>query len=165
MKSDTLASWVHRSATSICSAALRSLALSGFLATLGCGTGGGDSLDRIAVHGTVLLDGQPLPTGTIRFIPAGSTHGPKTAFAITQGRFQASAGSGPCVGSHRVEIELTNDERYAHDDEQALDRLAAQRVRLVERAGLPAIYNERSTLTATIEKEHQPPLEFELSSQ
>jgi hypothetical protein len=106
---------------------------------------------RVSVEGSVTLDDQPLDEATIRFIPTGSTAGPMTMFPIREGRFTASASDGPPVGTHRVEINLAAEEEFAHDDEQALQRLAQSPRRTISRPRLPDVYHLRSRLTATLE--------------
>ncbi len=122
------------------------------------------TFDRVPIEGAVTLDGQPLTAGVIRFAPLAGALGPKLSLSIDAGRFQADMNNGPGVGLHRVEIELTESEQYAHDDEQALERLKASRVRRIQEPKLPAIYNNSSTLTASIESEAMKPLEFALQS-
>jgi hypothetical protein len=131
-------------------------------ATLGCG--GTDGPDRVAVTGTVLLDGQPLSSGVIRFIPTGETHGPAAAATITNGRYETTSEQGPVPGTHRVEIEATGYYGFAIDDEAAY-------VAQVEKNGgrfpanpVPEIYNRRSTLTAEVAASGQTPLDFALSA-
>lgn len=103
---------------------------------------------RVAIEGTVSLDQQPLDSAVIRFIPTGSTSGPKTSFEVRQGRFAASRENGPPVGTHRVEVEAV-DPRWRHDDEEAVQRLTRSRTRKIERIRLPDAYRTNSLLTAT----------------
>lgn len=103
---------------------------------------------RVAIDGTVSLDEQPLDSAVIRFIPTGSTSGPKTSFEVRQGRFVASRENGPPVGTHRVEVEAI-DPRWQHDDEEAVQRLTRSRTRKIERTRLPDAYRTNSLLTAT----------------
>jgi len=120
------------------------------LATLlGC-TDTSETFTRVAVMGTVTLDDQPLDSATIRFIPLGTTVGPKTAFDIHQGRFEADATLGPPIGSHRVEIQWVDDQ-WQPDDEQAFERLRQTRGAKIQRPSLPDRYHTHSTLTAMLE--------------
>ncbi len=104
---------------------------------------------RVAVEGEVTWQGQPLDGAKIRFVPLGETTGPKTVFPIQAGRFAATSDSGPPAGNHRVEIELVDDPRWSHDDEQAWTRLASSRGR-IDRPTLPNAYHVNSRLTATV---------------
>lgn len=140
------------------------LLCSGLLASIGCG----DSVEgppRAAVSGTVTLDGQPLETGTIRFVPAAQTEGPKTSAAIINGTFEIPANVGPVVGQHRVEIETPPAGDIAMDDEQALGRLKqAGRKAQIAVVRIPAEYNTNSQLTADISATDSNDLTFDLRS-
>lgn len=68
------------------------------LLALGCGPAGPVRYD---VSGTVTFDGQPVPIGTITFVPAGGNTGPGGSAGIEAGRFDtASTGKGPTGGPH-----------------------------------------------------------------
>lgn len=79
---------------------LRSLALCCCLPLLltGCGTG------REPVTGTVTLDGQPLPSGEIRFLAMDGTEGSQTGANIENGKFEMDDQMGLWPGRYRVEI-------------------------------------------------------------
>lgn len=104
---------------------------------------------RVAVEGEVTWQGEPLEGAKIRFVPLAETIGPKTVFPIQAGRFAATRDVGPPAGNHRVEIELVDDPRWSHDDEQAWTRLASSRGR-IDRPTLPDAYHVNSRLTATL---------------
>ncbi len=55
--------------------------------------------------GMVRLDGQPLPTGWIRFVPLAETPGPDAGAAIVEGKYRVVKGLE--VGEYRVEIDGT----------------------------------------------------------
>jgi len=135
----------------------------GFIAFFGCSQQQ-VGFDRVAVQGSVTLGGKPLTAGTIRFVPAAGVAGPKVSLAVQEGQFKSDALNGPTLGLHRVEIELVESNVYAHDDEQVIDRLKAEQTSRIKNSRLPAIYNESSTLTATIESVAKEPLAFVLRS-
>lgn len=141
---------------------LRSLAACGAITIFGCAHREPE-FDRVAIAGTISIDGEPMESGNIRFVPLANTNGPKTTHTVLNGRFESDAANGPCLGEHKVEIELTGSEQYGHDDEEALARLQVERVRL-RQPKLPAIDNESSTLKATIERDGNPSLEFKLNT-
>lgn len=117
------------------------------IAVVGCDHSA-EPFSRVAINGTVALDEQPLDAAVIRFVPTGSTPGPKTSFEVRQGRFAASREHGPPVGTHRVEVEVV-DPRWRHDDEEAIRRLSQTRARNIDRVRLPAAYGTNSLLTVT----------------
>lgn len=128
----------------------------------GCG-GSEDGPPRAGVRGVVTLDDRPLREGMIRFVPTGGTEGPKLSVPIVNGRFETDDDVGPLVGSHRVEIESTDDGGYPLNDEEGLLRLHAnpQRIDVVQ---VPQNYNSRSTLSAEIQADSPNELTFELVS-
>lgn len=130
----------------------RLLVLGSVLALVGCGHRSNESFTRVAVEGIVDLDGQPLEDGWIRFVPQAGTAGPKTTLRIEQGRFAATARTGPSEGTHRVEIVRADHPDFAHDDEAVIAQLAAQPRRRIALPELPARYNRRSELSVTVEK-------------
>ena len=109
------------------------------------------------------MDGNVLPTGVIRFVPVGGTHGPKVSLTIQAGRFEAHDDIGPVLGTHRVEIETQDDGGFAMNDEEAFERMRSN-PRRVSTFELPARYNRHSRLRAEITAEEPNILEFNLVS-
>jgi hypothetical protein len=68
-------------------------------------TGCGQGDNRQAVHGTVTLDGKPLPEGVIRFQPAPGVDGNTSGGPILNGRFDIPAAKGLQPGSYLVQIQ------------------------------------------------------------
>lgn len=118
------------------------------LALVGCGRPD-EPFTRVAIEGAVTLDSQPLESASIRFVPTGTTSGPKTSFEVRDGRFVACTRTGPPVGTHRVEIESV-DPAWRHDDEEAVERLRQARAGKISRERLPDRYHTYSTLTVTL---------------
>ena len=79
----------------------------------GCG---GDSLNMAEVKGKVLLDGQPLTAGSVRFIPDNTkgTEGPPSEGTINeQGEFTligAGGVEGAIIGFHKVTVTVPSAE-------------------------------------------------------
>ena len=65
----------------------------------GCGRGGPGA----QISGTVTLDGKPIPSGTIAFIPTVGIGGKSTTGKITGGKYETTQEQ-EVVGKHRVEI-------------------------------------------------------------
>ncbi len=74
------------------------------LALGGCSADSGDALPRVAVSGTVTLDGTPLPEGTIQFDPAKETPGPPVSGEISGGKFSIGKPSGPVADQYEIRI-------------------------------------------------------------
>jgi hypothetical protein len=63
-----------------------------------------DTLPRVAVSGTVTLDGTPLPEGVIQFNPTSGTEGPPAAGEIREGKYSIERPQGPVPGKYKVTI-------------------------------------------------------------
>jgi hypothetical protein len=134
------------------------------IAAAATGCGGDEGPPRVAVSGVVSLDGQPLPSGQIRFIPTGETKGPAAAGTIENGAYQLPQSEGPILGTHRVEIEATGFEGFAIDDETAFAENVERKKGGMPKNPVPEIYNRRSTLTATVSEDGSRTFDFPLSS-
>lgn len=82
----------------------------------GCGQCGPQ---RVAVSGTVLVDGQRLPAGSVQFIPSGETRGPSASATVKDGRFELSTADGPLQGTQRIEVLVQKALPFAIDDDAA----------------------------------------------
>lgn len=60
--------------------------------------------DRGSAYGEIKLDGQPMETGTITFLPIEGNKGQLVNVKIVKGRYEVPAAKGPGVGMNRVEI-------------------------------------------------------------
>lgn len=132
----------------------------------GCGAQEGPR--RYAVSGRVLVDGEPLASGIIRFIPSLEVGGPAAVGTVAGGLFSLPQDLGPVGGKHRVEIEATEFQGFEVDDEAAF-AMQMQQTGYSPMASnpIPAIYNSQSQLTAEIDGidgDETPDLIFELST-
>lgn len=82
----------------------------------GCGARGPQ---RVSVAGTVTVDGQPLKSGTVQFIPTSQTKGPSASAMVTNGQFKLNSSDGPLAGVLRVEIIVHKELGFAIDDDAA----------------------------------------------
>lgn len=128
----------------------------------GCADSSPESPPRYSVGGAVTIDGQPLETAVIRFIPFPEVKGPKSSVAIAAGRFEIPAEFGLVAGPHRVEIESSDHGGIAPDDETSLSELAAGKRKPVKPVRIPATYNTRSTLKCTVQADSTNRFEFAL---
>ncbi len=126
--------------------------------------GGSSSHPRAAASGNVTLDGAPLATGAIRFVPVEDTPGQITSVQVVDGLFEVSAEHGPTVGTHRIEIESTDTGGLAMDDEDAMDRLRSEGTKRVQVVKVPPRYNKSSDLRETVVKDGPNEFSFELST-
>lgn len=123
------------------------------LATTGCSR----SSDRVAIEGTVSVDGRPLDAGAISFTPEQGTVGPTAGGTIVAGRFQIPAAGGPVPGDYRVTITAVRTTADTVPDDFGAG------MKPVSRQFLPSRYNDQSTLRAEI-RAGGTPLTFELES-
>lgn len=78
------------------------LALSAVLVLAGCGQQGPP---RYRISGRVTYGGQPIPGGSVTFIPTAGNTGPATSVTITNGQYDtALQETGHIGGSHLVKI-------------------------------------------------------------
>jgi len=125
--------------------------LSPFMMT-GCGDAvtDYDGPERAAVSGQVTLDGEPLSTGTISFVPEDSNQRAVTV-GIGGGSYIIAEGSGPNLGSYQVKISSHQSSAEPQNDEEAdYDEAAeGEDSELIET--VPAKYNSETELTVKIE--------------
>ena len=93
MSFDLRSSWQSRL---LCSAVTSTI----IYTFMGCGNS--DGLPRVAVNGEVTVDGAPLASGVISFVPVGS--GPATGGAIDKGAFKIAEEKGPVPGKYKVRV-------------------------------------------------------------
>ena len=84
----------------ICRIRLAFIAVVSTTLLFGCGQSGPP---RFEVSGTITVDGIPVPSGTIGFLPDG-VDGPAAGGQITDGSYKIKASQGPTKGPHKVEI-------------------------------------------------------------
>ena len=112
-----------------------------FLALTIAGCGGGDSLNRGSVSGKVTLDGQPVETGSISFLPTDGTQGPMAAGQISKGQYSIAAKVGPVVGKYSVQIEAFRDTGKKNEGGSPISEPM-----------IPPQYNSQTTLKVEIKK-------------
>lgn len=98
---------------------LTGLALCSLL--LGCGQKGPP---RVAVMGTVSLDGELIPKGTVHFVPVDQP-GELVAATVEDGIFQLPQDVGPLAGAARIDVQVHRDLGFDLDDEEAFAAAAA----------------------------------------
>lgn len=80
------------------------------LAWLGAGLAGcGPRSDRLAIGGSVMLDGAPLDKGTIRFTTKGEGQLQTTGALIRSGEYEITSEKGLLPGTYHVELNSPDD--------------------------------------------------------
>lgn len=138
----------------------RSLTCIGLIVTVvfaGCG----DSSGRVAVSGSVSVNGQPLSRGSILFEPNMGTSGAKSAGKIADGRFSIPRESGPWVGEYTIRIYADENPSFAMDDPLAYAGAAPS---AISANTIPAMFNERSILVRKTTDDGPNEFQFELDT-
>jgi hypothetical protein len=84
------------------------------VAMLAAGCGGGDGLDRVAVSGSVTIDGKGARHGIIRFMPSEGREGPVANTRISDGQFDIPRAEGPVAGNYEVRVHAYDDPNADH---------------------------------------------------
>jgi hypothetical protein len=125
------------------------------------GCGGGDSLPREAVSGTVKFDGAPLKSGTIQFQPTSAGETTAGIAPINDGKYTVKQSEGLVPGKYQVIITGILAPPEAPKNEMPGDthppRAPAKEV-------IPEKYNARSELAAQVTKEGPNTFDFDLKS-
>ena len=129
------------------------------------GCGGVSGPERAAVSGKVTFDGEPVHQGSIAFIPTGNTTGPTAGAVIEKGEFRTPSGTGPVLGSHRVEITAhkTGQRKEIPGAVGAAAGPSGASVVAETEMYIPEQYNKASILTIDI-KSGRNPRNFDLKS-
>ena len=120
--------------------------------------GCGGSSDRRSLCGTVTFDGEPLPEGSIEFIPAPGTKGPVAGGKITDGKFTVDSNKGTFDGTFRVEITAVRK-----TGRKKMDRTINKQIDETQQY-IPSRYNRQSGLTADVSSGGSNEFHFELTS-
>lgn len=120
------------------------LALLPLLMVFGCG--GPDN--RAEVTGTVRFNGEPLPTGTISFVPTEGNSGPSSGGIITDGKYQVPRAKGVTVGKNKVSIYSTvkSGRKITQDQYRGGKDLMDEWVQVI-----PSKYNVQSEIICTVQ--------------
>lgn len=124
----------------------------------GAGCGKTTGLDKVVVHGTVTLDGQPIPNGEIRFVPAPGTAGPISGGPIKDGAYVAEGRGGVPLGEHKVEIKAYRAMAKGPGQSASANPEGGPAEQYLDKR-----YNEQTTLKATIAADTETQ-DFQLTS-
>lgn len=120
----------------------------------GCG---GPPADRFPVAGRVTLDGRPLESGAITFLPSGA--GPAVGAPIAAGAYRLEAAEGPAPGSYRVEIDSVRPTgRTVRDlDNPAISSEETQNI-------IPPAFNRQSRVVVEVKPNDENAFDFDVTS-
>ena len=138
-------------------AAYLAMAFSVILVTF-VGCGGGPDIELAQVSGTVQLDGKPIQSGTISFIPL-DLAGPTAGAQIIDGAYFIGGENGVYIGECRVEISAMKK-----TGEKVPSPIDPNEMTDVTEELIPAKYNVKSTLTKQIQAGENLNVDFSLQS-
>ena len=133
------------------------------LAVIGCGGEPTDNLPRVAIAGSVTMDGQPLPAGTILFFPEGKSDEAAASATgqIEKGEFAIPRERGPVPGNYKVSISHT-DQPEGHVKIEL--KKPGKKGAAAYKELIPAKYNTKSELEQAIPAGGKSDLKYELQS-
>jgi hypothetical protein len=125
----------------------------------GCGRS-----SRIAVKGTVSVNGQPLETGDISFSPVMPSGGPTAGAAIARGAYNIPAEQGLLPGDYKVQIHAFRGTGKKTWDGMGEPNAPASQKHYVEETEqfIPAQYNDATELKAAIAPGRANDVKFDL---
>jgi len=123
-----------------------------------CGCGGGDSAGRQAISGTVTLDGQALPQGSISFQPM-DQGGASAGAVITGGSYSVPQEQGLPPGKYRVVINSGGGDAVVAPGGMPGDEPAAEAQELV-----PPEWNTKSDKTIDVTEGGSTKFDFDIKS-
>jgi hypothetical protein len=112
----------------------------------GCGGGDYDGAKRMAIDGSVTVNGQPVQEGTLNLIPASGSTGRKAAAGIENGSYSIAEKDGPNIGKYNVQI-------YAYQPvggAAPVDEDTAEGAGVPTQQILPPQFNEQTSLEVEI---------------
>jgi len=116
--------------------------------------------ERERVLGEIILDGRLLKSGRIRFIPK-EKDGLLGSAGVKAGQYEIPQAEGIPAGDYRVEIDGDADFGFPVDDDVAF---ANRGDKPVPPPPVPAKYNLKSTLTATVVAGELNEIDFPLTT-
>ena len=133
-------------------AALLALAM-----VVGCNKG--DGLAREAVEGTVTLDGKPIATGLVTFLPDSPEASTQGGGAISGGKYSIPAEQGLVPGAYKIVISAGDDT----PEKQVDNNEAPGMPPIPAKEAIPSDYNTKSLLKAEVRAGGPNKFDFSLS--
>jgi hypothetical protein len=129
------------------------------LAVAGCAGGQSDGLPREPVSGNVTLDGAPMPTGSITFVPIGF-EGPPVGAEIKDGAYSIPRQDGPIPGPHTVGVYASKPTGRKYPDPDDPTVMIDEMFEII-----PPKYNLKSELKAEIKKGESNSFDYTLTGE
>ncbi len=132
------------------------------MATVLSGCGYGNPLDRQAVSGAVIVDGQPLPRGSIDFTSCNRQNqaSVRTGAVITAGKYNLPVEKGLPPGEYMVSIRAV--ERTENPNPNALP--GSEPLTRPKRQKIPPQYNFKTTLVREVTADGTNTFDFNIKT-
>ena len=117
----------------------------------------GDSDLKRGVQGVVTLDGNPLPSGAITFIPV--SHGNSAGTTVTDGQYALDPQNGVLPGEYKVEIDSSQPSGKKIRSSVG-ETMVEEMINII-----PEKFNRKSKLTVVVKATGENQHDFELQSQ
>ncbi len=134
------------------------LAACALLGLAGCG-GSSDELPREEVSGEVTLDGQPLDSGSISFMPGSPEIATQGGSTIADGSYSIPEDLGLVPGAYTVRITSNLGDTTPAEDETGMPGMPPP----PPKEALPPQYNIQSTLKAEVKTGGPNTFDYELT--
>lgn len=125
---------------------------------LGCG---GDGLPRQAVSGSISLNGKPLKSGVVNFVPQSLDMPTQSGAAVIDGKYVISRATGLVTGKYKVVI--SSGEGSAEKKVDKVSDLPGM-APIPAKEAIPPEYNNNSTLEANVTEGGSNVFEFNLAT-
>ncbi|MCA1685447.1 MAG: hypothetical protein LC745_05575 [Planctomycetia bacterium] len=125
------------------------------------GCGGGDNLPREAVSGTVAVEGKPLKTGLITFLPDSPDVTTQGGGNVIEGKYTIPRDQGLVPGKYKVVVSSPED-KPAEITDKAFNNNAPGMPPTLPKEVIPAQYNDKTLLTAEVTAGGKNVFEFNL---
>lgn len=114
--------------------------------------GCGETSNRGAVRGKVMVNGAPLESGAISFVSVGAAAVPSSGAAIVKGEYEITQEQGPVAGQYQVQIQAFRGTGRKIWDGMGAENAPASQKKYVEDTEqyIPVKYNDTSELKAEI---------------
>lgn len=130
-----------------------------FTSLVGCGSA--DSLPRESVSGSIAVEGKPLSTGLITFLPSDPDVPTQGGGAIINGKYSIPRDQGLVPGKYKVVVSSTNNKPETVVDKT--NNMPGMPPILAKEA-IPSQYNQKSLLTAEVTAGGKNVFEFNLTN-
>ena len=127
------------------------------------GCGGGDNLPREAVSGSVAVEGKPLKSGLITFLPDSPDVTTQGGGVLVEGKYSIPRDQGLVPGKYKVVVSSAEDKPEVIPD-KAFNNNAPGAPPILAKEVIPAQYNNKSLLTAEVKAGGKNVFEFNLTS-